>query len=74
MLSSEGFQYLFVSLQPKYKKALEKTSHDFQLSLVAFQRAQQASAERQRTVVETVKHAVEDESQCAPTTQPLPHT
>ena len=31
------------------------------MSLVAFQRAQQVSAERQRTVVETVKHAVEEE-------------
>ena len=35
------------------------------MSLVAFQRAQQASAERQRTVVETVKHAVEEETQYA---------
>ncbi len=31
------------------------------MSLVAFQRAQQVSAERQRTVVEGVKHAVEEE-------------
>lgn len=31
------------------------------MSLVAFQRAQQISAERQRTVVEGVKMAVEDE-------------
>jgi hypothetical protein len=31
------------------------------MSLVAFQRAQQVSAERQRTVVEGVKHAVEDD-------------
>ena len=47
--------------KPRYKTSLQKTSHDLQLSLVAFQRAQQASAERQRTVVEGVKHAVEDE-------------
>jgi len=46
---------------PKQKTALQKTSHDFQLSLVAFQRAQQVSAERQRTVVEGAKIAVEEE-------------
>ncbi|KAF9499070.1 t-SNARE [Pleurotus eryngii] len=46
---------------PHYKTALQKTSHDFQLSLVAFQRAQQVSAERQRTVVEGVKLAVEED-------------
>lgn len=40
---------------------LQKTSHDLQLSLVAFQRAQQVSAEKQRTVVEGVKLAVEEE-------------
>ena len=49
--------------QPRNKTSLQKTSHDFQLSLVAFQRAQQVSAERQRTVVEGVKHAVEEETQ-----------
>lgn len=47
--------------QPQHKTSVQKTSHDFQMSLVAFQRAQQVSAERQRTVVEGVKHAVEDE-------------
>lgn len=52
---------LTVSTQPKHKTSLQKTSHDFQMSLVAFQRAQQVSAERQRTVVEGVKHAVEEE-------------
>ena len=41
--------------------SMQKTAHDFQLSLVAFQRAQQVSAERQRTVVEGAKHAVEEE-------------
>ena len=50
------------SFKPRHKTSLQKTSHDFQLSLVAFQRAQQVSAERQRTVVEGVKHAVEDEA------------
>ncbi|EGN98155.1 hypothetical protein SERLA73DRAFT_183042 [Serpula lacrymans var. lacrymans S7.3] len=47
---------------PQHKTSLQKTSHDLQLSLVAFQRAQQVSAERQRTVVEGVKLAVEDET------------
>jgi len=47
---------------PRHKTSLQKTSHDFQLSLVAFQRAQQVSAERQRTVVEGVKIAVDEES------------
>ncbi|EIN12504.1 t-SNARE [Punctularia strigosozonata HHB-11173 SS5] len=46
---------------PQYKTALSKTSHDFQLSLVAFQRAQQVSAERQRTVVQGVKIAADEE-------------
>ncbi|KAG5650482.1 hypothetical protein H0H81_012108 [Sphagnurus paluster] len=46
---------------PHQKTALQKTSHDLQLSLVAFQRAQQVSAERQRTVVQGVKMAVEDD-------------
>ncbi|PCH40434.1 t-SNARE [Wolfiporia cocos MD-104 SS10] len=47
---------------PRHKTSLQKTSHDFQLSLVAFQRAQQVSAERQRTVVQGVKLAVEEEA------------
>jgi len=46
---------------PQHKAALQKTSHDLQISLVAFQRAQQVSAERQRTVVAGVKLAVEDD-------------
>ncbi|KAJ7600475.1 t-SNARE [Mycena floridula] len=46
---------------PHQKTSLQKTSHDLQLSLVAFQRAQQVSAERQRTVVAGVKLAVDDE-------------
>ena len=51
--------------KPRNKTSLQKTSHDFQLSLVAFQRAQQVSAERQRTVVEGVKLAVEEEEAAA---------
>ncbi|KJA26041.1 hypothetical protein HYPSUDRAFT_64255 [Hypholoma sublateritium FD-334 SS-4] len=46
---------------PHQKTALQKTSHDLQMSLVAFQRAQQVSAERQRTVVAGIKLAVDDE-------------
>jgi len=46
---------------PHQKTALQKTSHDLQMSLVAFQRAQQVSAERQRTVVQGVKLAVDEE-------------
>jgi len=48
---------------PRQKTALQKTSHDLQVSLVAFQRIQQVSAERQRTVVEGVKLAVEEENE-----------
>ncbi|KZT11790.1 t-SNARE [Laetiporus sulphureus 93-53] len=59
---------------PRHKTSLQKTSHDFQLSLVAFQRAQQVSADRQRTVVQGVKLAVEEE-EAAPqerSTSPTP--
>lgn len=45
---------------PQHKALLQKTSHDFQVSLVAFQRAQKVSAERQRSVVQGVKQAVEE--------------
>lgn len=48
---------------PHQKQSLQKTSHDMQLSMVAFQRAQQVSAERQRTVVEGVRLAVEDDQE-----------
>jgi len=60
------------STVPKQKTAMQKTSHDFQLSLVAFQRAQQISAERQRTVVDGVKLAVEEEAipEASPSTSP----
>ncbi|KAF8957274.1 t-SNARE [Flammula alnicola] len=51
---------------PHQKTALQKTSHDLQMSLVAFQRAQQVSAERQRTVVAGVKLAVDDEQHHPP--------
>ncbi len=40
---------------------MQKTAHDFQLSFVAFQRAQRVSAEKQRTVVKSVKLAVEED-------------
>ncbi|KAF8321991.1 t-SNARE [Cantharellus anzutake] len=40
---------------PHQKTLVQKTSHDMQLSLVAFQKAQRVSAERQRTVVEDTK-------------------
>ncbi|KAF8583104.1 t-SNARE [Ramaria rubella] len=46
---------------PHQKMPLQKTSHDFQLSLVAFQRAQQVSAERQRVVVAGTKIAAEED-------------
>ncbi|KAH9968360.1 t-SNARE [Lactifluus volemus] len=46
---------------PNKKTQMQKTAHDFQLSFVAFQRAQQVSAEKQRTVVKTVKLAVEED-------------
>ena len=52
-------------IQPHQKTSLQKTSHDLQLSLLAFQRAQQVSAERQRTVIETVKQAVEEDNRAA---------
>ncbi|KAJ7134239.1 t-SNARE [Mycena epipterygia] len=48
---------------PHQKTALQKTSHDLEMSLVAFQRAQQVSAERQRTVVQGVRMAVDDDPQ-----------
>ncbi|KAJ7646209.1 t-SNARE [Mycena rosella] len=47
---------------PHQKTALQKTAHDLEMSLVAFQRAQRVSAERQRTVVQGVRLAVDDDS------------
>ncbi|KAJ7085227.1 syntaxin-like protein-domain-containing protein, partial [Mycena belliarum] len=46
---------------PHQKTAMRKTSHDLEMSLVAFQRAQRVSAERQRTVVQGVRMAVDDD-------------
>ncbi|KAI0275936.1 t-SNARE, partial [Russula aff. rugulosa BPL654] len=46
---------------PSKKTQMQKTAHDFQLSFVAFQRAQQVSAEKLRTVVKSVKLAVEED-------------
>ncbi|KAG1834279.1 hypothetical protein EV424DRAFT_1341553 [Suillus variegatus] len=43
------------------RSSFRRPPNDVQLSLVAFQKAQQVSAECQRTVVEDVKIAVEDE-------------
>ncbi|KAJ7146499.1 t-SNARE [Mycena epipterygia] len=45
------------------KTAMQKTSNDLELSLVEFQRAQKVSVERQRTVVQGVRMAVEDVSE-----------
>ncbi|CAK5269842.1 unnamed protein product [Mycena citricolor] len=53
---------------PHQKTALQKTSHDLEMSLVAFQRAQQVSAERQRTVVQGVRMAVDDATPAEPET------
>ncbi len=61
-----------IATKPKQKTSLQKTSHDFQLSLVAFQRAQKHSADRQRTVVEGVKIAVDDEHQPSSSTYVSP--
>lgn len=51
---------------PQQKTVVQKTSHDMQLSLVAFQRAQKVSAERQRTVVENSKRAIDDDLPTSP--------
>ncbi|KAJ7760121.1 t-SNARE [Mycena maculata] len=49
---------------PNKKTALQKTSNDLESSLVEFQRAQKVSVERQRTVVQGVRMAVDDSSEC----------
>ncbi|KAJ6628736.1 t-SNARE [Mycena sp. CBHHK59/15] len=51
---------LLQSSLPHKKTALQKTSHDLEMSLVEFQRAQKVSVERQRTVVQGVRMAVDD--------------
>ena len=47
--------------QPSKKTQMQKTAHDFQLSFVVFQHAQQVSAEKQRIIVveNIIKLAVE---------------
>jgi syntaxin 7 len=50
-----------MATKPSKKTQIQKTVHDFQLSFVAFQRAQQVSAEKQRMVVDGVKLAVEED-------------
>lgn len=45
---------------PQHKISFDKIAHDLRMSLAAFQRAQQVSVEKQRTVVEGVKLAVDD--------------
>jgi hypothetical protein len=52
---------VLTAAQPSKKTQMQKTAHDFQLSFVAFQRAQQVSAEKLRTVVKNVKLAVEED-------------
>ncbi|KAH9172653.1 t-SNARE [Lactarius sanguifluus] len=49
------------AMLPSKKTQMQKTAHDFQLSFVAFQHAQQVSAGKQRTVVKSVKLAVEED-------------
>ncbi|KAJ6479277.1 t-SNARE [Mycena vitilis] len=51
---------------PKQKTAMQKTSNDLETALVEFQRAQQSSVERQRTVVEGVRMAVDDNTDPPP--------
>ncbi|KAJ7157368.1 t-SNARE [Mycena filopes] len=51
---------------PSKKTALQKTSHDLETSLVDFQRAQQVSVERQRTVVQGVRMAVDQDDNTDP--------
>ncbi|KAH9059925.1 t-SNARE [Lactarius vividus] len=48
---------------PSKKAQMQKTAHDSQLSFVASQRAQQVSMEKQRTVVKSVKLAVEEDQE-----------
>ncbi|KAK7063552.1 SNARE domain protein [Favolaschia claudopus] len=51
---------------PTQKTALQKTSNDLEASLVEFQRAQHVSVERQRTVVQGVRMAVDDQDTSDP--------
>ncbi|KAJ7731212.1 t-SNARE [Mycena metata] len=54
------------SALPSKKAAFQKTSHDLEVSLVDFQRAQQVSVERQRTVVQGVRMAVDSDTSDPP--------
>ncbi|KAJ7045212.1 t-SNARE [Mycena alexandri] len=65
---SDGLKKLAVlqSGLPSKKTALQKTSHDLEVSLVDFQRAQQVSVERQRTVVQGVRMAVDSDTSDPP--------
>ncbi|KAJ7238748.1 t-SNARE [Mycena haematopus] len=45
---------------PNQKTAMQKISNDLEASLVEFQRAQQVSVQRQRTVVQGVRMAIDD--------------
>lgn len=57
---------------PSQKTAMQKTSNDLEASLVEFQRAQQVSVERQRTVVQGVRMAVDDSSDPPPEYEDTP--
>lgn len=57
---------------PHQQSLLKKTSHDFQLSLAAFQSAQKLSADRQRTVVEVVKQTAASDDATASTSNAAP--
>ncbi|KAJ7862444.1 t-SNARE [Mycena leptocephala] len=57
---------------PSQKTAMQKTSNDLEASLVEFQRAQQISVERQRTVVQGVRMAVDDNSDPPPEYEDTP--
>ncbi|KAJ7508365.1 t-SNARE [Mycena galericulata] len=48
---------------PNKKTAMQKTSDDLESSLIEFQRAQKLSVERQRSVVQGVRMAVEDSTE-----------
>ncbi|KAJ6541598.1 t-SNARE [Mycena capillaripes] len=57
---------------PNQKTAMQKTSNDLEASLVEFQRAQQISVERQRTVVQGVRMAVDDDADPPPEYEDTP--
>ncbi|KAJ7902525.1 t-SNARE [Mycena olivaceomarginata] len=57
---------------PRQKTAMQKTSNDLEASLIEFQRAQQVSVERQRTVVQGVRMAVDDPADPPPEYEDTP--